>query len=897
MPTPSYIIRSLAWEYDAGRCAEIQPDREPTDFVEEEDSDEEVSGLASGGGKAVDFLNNLRGGSGTFYSDTLNSIWWYLCEQKDDDELLRCVPEAEADKDWDGNCIVPSDSPCTFDGFCESKDNCRWKKAEHGKVRETYYTPEEGEAATDYITATNMDGYNYSTGKYLVVAMALALLNIVFWFIFVLGRCCCCCLHSTCCCIKCSSKPKEEGYSVCYQVRTPIFFYLFFLACIVGASFTAFLGDKDMGTSLGDLFDHSREGLDDLKSFLEDASDPMEEISGLVGSAATSASTILSDNDYVRDDMDAVVKSLNDWGTIYSAELEKADAKGMFDEAALGLSDNVDPIVTEIQSTFDTLSEGLVEQQGSTQALIDDAVFEVNELKDTVDGFYEQIDDADKRTDDMKDLRTASVLAIFGVALVCIFFGFIGVISYWTTCKWDDFLIYLMNITWFLGSIIVTLSWILAGITIFISVLANDTCEFLNIIVEDFTPYVGSEASVGLNACFNNTPLIIAFNMTKNLDFQDTIDEQLAEMEKFDVAAAISNVSSPLADLSTEIKALVPDIIMPEFTEFMNIVDSDKSEYNTVDQASGKSLKDLCPFDMDFMSAANLAEMMNDPAILASTTYTGAGSSVIGGKTLASWVDINGNPIELNPDVPDVDSGAWFDRVMSVQGICTDPGQGCGGVTTLGDPCPSGNGCSFPCADIIAVMRTLYFETIPDTLDTQTKMLIDLGVEYQPTGTTACPEVLTWPAKATYGTGGAPGSRVYDCSTVTPEMANAGTTKSVEKGLDDYGAALATTLDEVLDIATGAIGDIMLEIEKFLCNMKCGFVRDVYTNVHDDLCSTLLGGLLQVSAGFWFLAVFMFLTCFLGAMLVVRMRGISTEEAEDYEEGVEMKAVNLDLYN
>jgi hypothetical protein len=814
---------------------------------------------------------------------------------QDEEELRRCVPEAEADKDWSGECIVPSDSPC-ITGFCESKDNCRWKKAEHGKPRERYYTTQEGEDAATYATDTsNMDGYIASTGKYMAFAMVLAVLNIIFWFIFVLGRCCCCCLHSTCFCKCCSSKPKEEGYSVCYQVRTPIFFYLFFLACIVGASFTAFLGDKDMGKSLDDLFDHSRDGLADMSTFLTDASDPMVAISGLVETSATEASSVLNDNDYVRDDMDAVVKSLQDWGTIYSTELDQAGAKDMFDEAAAGLTDNVDPIVENIQTTLDTLSEALVEQKADLQTTIDDAVLQITDLQDTVDGFKEQVDDADKQAEDLKNLRTAGILAIFAVAIFCIFFGFLGVISYWTTCKWDDFLIYLMNITWFLGSIIVTLSWILAGITIFVSVISNDACEFLDVIVKDFTPYIGSQGAVGLNACFNNTPLVIAFNMSKKVDFQETVDEQLAEMKDVDVAAEIATVSTPLAELTTEIRALVPDIIMPEFSDVMNIVDSNKDEYTQVDQATGKSLQQLCPFDMDFMSAANLVEMFNNPAGLAESQYTGAGNNVIGGVATASWLDKNGAAIELNPAVQDADAGVWFDRVMSVQGICTDVAD-CGGVTTPGDPCSTGGGCSFPCDTLIATTREFYFDTIPDTLDKQTKMLIDLGAEYLPTGSTVCPDVLLWPIKAEYGTNGAAGARTYDCTSVTPQMSAEGTSKTVEKGLDDYGLKLATTFDDVLDIAEGAIGDIMLEIEKFLCNMKCGFVADLYSNVHEDLCKTLLGGLLQVSMGFWLLAIFMFLTCFLGAILVVRMRGVSTEEAEDYEEGVEMKAVNLDLY-
>ena len=65
------------------------------------------------------------------------------------------------------------------------------------------------------------------------------------------------------------------------------------------------------------------------------------------------------------------------------------------------------------------------------------------------------------------------------------------------------------------------------------------------------------------------------------------------------------------------------------------------------------------------------------------------------------------------------------------------------------------------------------------------------------------------------------------------------------------------------------------------------------------MCVTLLGGVIQISAGFWILAFFMFLNSALGSMLVVRLRGISSNEFQERENdgAVEMKSVNLDLYN
>jgi hypothetical protein len=61
---------------------------------------------------------------------------WYMCEQKDKADVARCVPEADAAKDLSGNnCIVTANFFCPA-GQCEAKDNCLWKKAVTGEVRD-----------------------------------------------------------------------------------------------------------------------------------------------------------------------------------------------------------------------------------------------------------------------------------------------------------------------------------------------------------------------------------------------------------------------------------------------------------------------------------------------------------------------------------------------------------------------------------------------------------------------------------------------------------------------------------------------------------------------------------------------------------------------------------------
>ena len=129
--------------------------------------------------------------------------------------------------------------------------------------------------------------------------------------------------------------------------------------------------------------------------------------------------------------------------------------------------------------------------------------------------------------------------------------------------------------------------------------------------------------------------------------------------------------------------------------------------------------------------------------------------------------------------------------------------------------------------------------------------------------------------------------------------------KNIFGMLDSYQGKLAGTFDNLLDIANSAVGDIMIQVRNFLCNMNCGFVGNLWGDVYNDICVSLLGGMLQISLSLWLLAVFLFFSSALGAILVVRMRGISVEEGLGEDEGLdsesegalEMKSVSLDLYN
>ena len=245
-------------------------------------------------------------------------------------------------------------------------------------------------------------------------------------------------------------------------------------------------------------------------------------------------------------------------------------------------------------------------------------------------------------------------------------------------------------------------------------------------------------------------------------------------------------------------------------------------------------------------------------------------------------------------------ANAYMRRLYNAAGICTggdayaaDPISNSPLPCSRGDPsnpttvnppaspgapfnyCNDGDGCNFLCEPFYTALfvgddaKPAAWDFLTDTTVAKKNMLKDLGTEC-PDGTVCEP---------------------------TDEAKAKGSEMTIIAYIDLYQANLETTFGDLKDTTNNAVGDIMEQVRRFLCNMRCGFVGDVWNNVHSDLCTTMLGGFLQMSLSLWLLSLFMFLNAFVGAILVVRMRGVSTDEAkDDGEDGMEMKGVTLNLY-
>jgi len=624
----------------------------------------------------------------------------------------------------------------------------------------------------------------------------------------------------------------------------------------------------------------------------------MKKISDLVESAKDDSLEVTNNTDYVRSDMDLILASLTDFTNIYRDGIDAAGAGDDLDATVGGLNDQVGPIVDTIELLIGTLQDKLIEGSAKLQDGISGGVNQVESIYNMTENIHASIDDFDEMSEEYDDLRKAGVLAIFAVALVCIFFGLLGIFAYFTPCKGDDILIYLFNLTWFFGFMIVSLSFLLGGTLLFLSVMWSDLCQFSDIMTKDFDPYLDGMAATGMNACFQNTPLVEAFQLQNQTDFQAIVDKQLDEMKSQNMTESFSMVTEPI----DQIVGLLEDLpfsplmfLLNNFTNVANVPNPD-----TATQAAAT----FCQFNQ-----AILEVDVEEP-------WTGkSGNTLWKSGVTGNFIDMTREGTETNIQ--------YMNRVFNIGGICgldasgepiiiVDPntgvpsqGNNClpgtaqpydGNAPVADSYCTGGEHCVFnPCDSLINGITVTengeekkipgindgpddtpgLYESIVDLKEMQRNMLKDLGSK----------ATKNDPPSSNFI------SRDYD--------------KNIFGMLDSYQGKLAGTFDNLLDIANSAVGDIMIQVRNFLCNMNCGFVGNLWGDVYNDICVSLLGGMLQISLSLWLLAVFLFFSSALGAILVVRMRGISVEEGLGEDEGLdsesegalEMKSVSLDLYN
>lgn len=111
--------------------------------------------------------------------------------------------------------------------------------------------------------------------------------------------------------------------------------------------------------------------------------------------------------------------------------------------------------------------------------------------------------------------------------LVSFFFastGLLGILASKKSNRIGIFCSHLIKITGFFSALLGSIALIAASALLCTSFLLHDACQISDIITRDFEPFVGDRVSPGANACFNDTNLAEAFNVTDKVDFQQKLD-------------------------------------------------------------------------------------------------------------------------------------------------------------------------------------------------------------------------------------------------------------------------------------------------------------------------------------------------------------------------------------
>mmetsp|Transcript_10114 Transcript_10114/g.20490 ORF Transcript_10114/g.20490 Transcript_10114/m.20490 type:complete len:873 (+) Transcript_10114:53-2671(+) len=614
---------------------------------------------------ALNSLKDFRGEGGPWYEKILNAFMIVMCEDK--------APEASSDRYVE--CTEPNadthKQAADFDGgaLCEVKPNCYWDKIANGEDRARVYTDEDVAQAEK-----DVEEYAISVGKYLGGPIALAVLNFIGTGIYFIFRCIC---RLRCC----GARPREKPYQS-FEILLPIFFYTVFAFAMIGTGSQANNGNNKVTVALDRIFDTVNRGATDLQFFFGTAGRPIGGVADVVSDAVTEVSTIIDGTEWITMDMNAISRRFVAFSTTYSATLSAAGADAELNSVIANLDSTVGPITDSVNELLGTLETELVDVEDFIQEGAQSALDQLQSMNETIADLKSSLDSFKKTNENISDLRKAGVLAIFAIALVFVFLGFIGVLSAFTPCKFDDYLEFLLHFTWVFGSFIGTLTFIIGGLALVASIGWSDMCQFMDLVKDDFS-LLGEQAGTGLDACYNDTALIAAFNMTKSLDFAGPIEEQLSSVTDMDIAADFAAIKQPINDLATNIKAI--------------------SIQTGVDALN--AMTNLC--------ATSGATACTAGTCGYSQTYTAA-------NIMTPWADNSASTMAY--------SGHSFARSGSETPVQY--------ITRLYDssPCETLASGAFTNSDLVAAFTGLY-----DTEVAKTSMLRDLGDAATCSGGTVCP--------------------------------------------------------------------------------------------------------------------------------------------------------------
>ncbi|KAL9183550.1 hypothetical protein ACHAXT_004406 [Thalassiosira profunda] len=800
----------------------------PADDFNEETEIERYEGRYDRYSKG-DFVSGLvrkmRTKPEAYYQDIVDSVIMLLCDV--DVASERCVEKDSplAAKDWTGeNCITATDNTCPA-GTCERTSNCYWASVVEGQNRTTRFEPERYARAATALYGTD-DSYAREVLQFGAIGCIVAIVLLLLWVLFFIGRYFCCCLWVpfSGACFLCSPIPKKEGYNVFVSIIVPVFLYLGAVVAIVVAGSSAFVGNEDVSVALSNTFLQADGLVEDLGLFLGRSRTPIVNLEGIVNDAALDAQSIFNGTEFVKADALQIVDSFLGYFSLHSQGLNASGAIQAFDSASSGFDEKVTPITDSVQDMLDTLEGDLYANADTIKGGLGSALSQLDSFSDQTAEYQTAIYEYEGQELGTRDVRRAGVMAIFLISFFFAFLGLLGILVSKKRSRICHVFFHCIKITGFFSVLLGSLSLVLASVLLCTSFVLHDACQISDIVTRDFEPFVGDQVSPGANACFNDTNLAVAFNVTEKVDFQQKLDEGLEEIESVNVTEKFTLVLAPLEDIQ--------DLLG-------SISDTALSALNQATNAN----QELCPFT-DVYKKETVTSPWSLDRGTDSTPYVIRGNQ--GNTTSFDRIGLE-SPTE------------YLDRIYNKAGICSDSSNCCieypwPQVTCssdLYDDCDAGDNCQYPCEPLRAGIiegYNAYLQLRQKELD----MKADLGVVCPADFTGTCP---------------------------TEAFASQYSNLTLVGMLEDYKDNIVDTKDDLVNLASTSVGEAMVEVQDFLCNMNVSFVERRYDETKDTLCGTLFGGLAQVMWGMWILGISLELIAILAHILTVRLRGQSEKEA------------------
>jgi len=207
------------------------------------------------------------------------------------------------------------------------------------------------------------------------------------------------------------------------------------------------------------------------------------------------------------------------------------------------------------------------------------------------------------------------------------------------------------------------------------------------------------------------------------------------------------------------------------------------------------------------------------------------------------------------------DGETYLERVYNKAGVCLDPSNCCIQTGTFSssdscnsiqayDDCDYGANCEYPC-EYLKEGIVEGFRAFENLYHKEQAMTADLGI--------ICP--------------------VFDDTCPTQVFKTQHSNLTLVEMIEDYKGKIIGTKNRLVNLASTSVGDAMMEVEDFLCNMNVSFVERRYNEVKNDICGTMFGGLAQINWGLWLLGISLEMVAILAHILTVRLRGLSQKEA------------------